>query len=146
SEPGRATEAPYRIDNLLGTTTVKVNQTQNGAQWNLLGTFGFDVGTAGSIALRNSASGTVSADAVCFVRIGDAPLTVPADYTVTGTLFETDFETDQSPHFTIVARGAGHSLIDFQFDYSTFSQANGGHPQSIPQAPGGSGTRALKLA
>src|SRR5690606_37292438 len=30
SDPGRATEAPYVIDNLLDTTTIKVDLTQDG--------------------------------------------------------------------------------------------------------------------
>jgi hypothetical protein len=148
SDAGRTTEAPYVIHSLLDTTTIRVDQTQNGGRWNLLGTFGFDEGTAGSVALHNSAPGTVSADAIRFVRVGDAPTVVPVDYVVTGTLYENDFEADSSGDFAVVHRNVSDNAVDFSYDYSTFSQAGGGIPASIPASPRttGDGTRALRMA
>ncbi len=43
----RATNVPVDINHSGGTETVTVNQQTNGSQWNLLGTFQFDAGTAG---------------------------------------------------------------------------------------------------
>ncbi len=148
SDGDRTTAAPYVIENMLDTVTVEVDQTQNGGQWNLLGTFGFEEGTGGSVSLHNTSTGTVSADAIRFVRIDEAPNVVPKEYVIVETLFETDFETDQSPNFVFAHRNATDNSVDFLYDYTTFSQAGGGFPQSIPPSPGspGGGTHALRLA
>ncbi len=52
------------------TTTVTVDQTTPGGQWELLGTFAFDAGTSGSVLIRTD--GTIShvvADAVKFTPV-----------------------------------------------------------------------------
>ncbi len=132
--PDRATAAPYVIQHAQGQDTVTVNQTLNGGQWVLLGSYPFQAGTAGSIQLSNSATGTVSADAIRVIRTGDM---VSTPYVVTGTLFETDFETDQSSKFTVAQHIAGDNSIDFSYDYSAVS---------IPQSPSSvTGTRALRV-
>jgi hypothetical protein len=148
SDADRTTAAPYTIDHMLDTSTVTVNQTQNGGKWNLLGIYGFEEGSIGSVSLANSSSGTVSADAVRFVRIGDAPTVVPAEYMVVDTLFETDFETDQSGNFALAHRSAADNAVNFLYDYGTFAQAGGGNPTSIPLSPGSGGVskRALRMA
>jgi len=63
-------------------------------------------------------------------------------------VFETNFETDQSGNFAIAEVVAGDNAIDFNYDYSTFSQAGGGIPESIPPSPfnTGTGTRAVRMA
>ncbi len=60
----RATDAPYTINYDGGSQTVDVNQEINGSQWNLLGTFPFDAGTAGSVVLSDNANEIAIADAI----------------------------------------------------------------------------------
>jgi hyaluronate lyase len=63
--PNRATNVPVDIQSSSGTATVTVNEQQNGGQWNLLGTYPFAAGTAGTVTIRNdSTNGYVVADAV----------------------------------------------------------------------------------
>ena len=61
--------APYTINYNSGSTTVRVNQTENGGQWNYLGTFNFSAGTSGSVVLSGDADGAyVIADAIRVVN------------------------------------------------------------------------------
>lgn len=64
----RATNAPFTITHDGGEETKRVNQQQNGGQWNELGTYAFTEGNAASITLTDDADGTVIADAVKLVR------------------------------------------------------------------------------
>ncbi len=148
TEAGRATNAPYEINYLNGSTTIYSNQTANGGKWNLLGIFPFDAGTSGSVTLRNGANGTVSADAIRFVRAADIPDPIDPGYVITGTVYQTDFGSDQSSNFTVSQMVAGDNSINFQYDYSTFSQQGGLFPTSIPQSPGSTGTdtKAMRVA
>ncbi len=145
SEAGRATAAPYVINHAGGQDTVTVNQTVNGGQWNLLGIYPFEAGTASTVKVSNQAPGTVSADAVRVVRVSEI---IDTPYVVTGTLFQTDFETDVSSKFTIAQHIAGDNNFNFNYDYSGFAQQGGGYPTSIPRSPSSpaGGTRALRLA
>ena len=61
--PNRATNAPYTIVHAGGSTTVLANQEAGGGTWFLLGTFGFDAGSA-TVTLTDQANDTVIADAV----------------------------------------------------------------------------------
>jgi len=60
----RATDAPYTITYNGGSDTIDVDQTTDGCDWNLLGTYPFVEGTAGSIVLSDDADGYLNADAV----------------------------------------------------------------------------------
>ena len=72
SNANRATNTPIDVAHVSGTTTVVVDQQQNGGQFNLLGTFSFDAGTAGSIQIRtDDTDGFVIADAVRLVLTGN---------------------------------------------------------------------------
>lgn len=74
SAGNRATQAPVDITFAQGTAGLTINQTTGGARWNLLGTFAFDPGSAGSLLLRNTdADGFVIADATQWVLAGPAP-------------------------------------------------------------------------
>jgi hypothetical protein len=67
-----ATHVAYDIHHAEGVTTVRVNQTERGGQWNLLGTFTF-VGGSHVVDVQNSSSqpgASVCADAVKFVPAG----------------------------------------------------------------------------
>jgi len=64
----RSTAVDYSITHRTGTATATVNQQANGGAWNLLGTYAFNAGTGGSVTVADNAVGSVSADAVKFVR------------------------------------------------------------------------------
>ncbi len=67
----RAMAAPYAVHHREGTTQVFRDQTANGSQWNLLGTFEFNPGNSGRVTLSDHVPGGqyVSADAVKFVLV-----------------------------------------------------------------------------
>ncbi len=75
----RSSSAPFTIQHLDGSTSVNANQSTNGSQWNLLGTYNFNAGSGGYIQLGDQTSQgvVVSADAVRLVRIGDLPSSQP---------------------------------------------------------------------
>ncbi|MFC1676079.1 LamG-like jellyroll fold domain-containing protein [Planctomycetota bacterium] len=63
----RSPSVPVQIQHVDGTTTVYVNQLQNGGKWNSLGQFSFDAGTSYNITITSQASPTSTcADAVRF--------------------------------------------------------------------------------
>jgi hypothetical protein len=69
----RASDARYTVNYSGGSQTFLINQQSGGGQWNTLGTFLFNAGTAGNVTLsdQSSAAGKiVIADAVRFVRQG----------------------------------------------------------------------------
>jgi|GEM_PF-3240442 len=69
SSSGRATAAPVDIDYDGGSTTVTVDQTEHGGQWNHIGTHPFTSGTGESVTIRNDGTSEyVIADAVNFAR------------------------------------------------------------------------------
>lgn len=149
ADAARATEAPYEIIHAGGTDIVTVNQRHNGAKWNVLGAYQFNAGTAGSVKLSNTATGSISADAIRFVKVVNVPGAIDdSTFTITSTLFETDFETDQSANFTLSHQNAADNSVNFNYDYSAYAQTGGIHPTIIPPSPNspGAGTKALRLA
>ena len=64
--PDRTDAARYTVTHAGGTTDVLVNQTIGGGTWVYIGTFEFEAGRAGSVALAAPAGGVLSADAVRF--------------------------------------------------------------------------------
>lgn len=62
----RPTDSVYQITHSGGTANVPADQTANGGQWNLLGTYAF--GSTGTVRLLSSANGTdgTAADAIRF--------------------------------------------------------------------------------
>ena len=86
SAPTRSTTVRYTVSYAGGTRVFTVDQQFGGGQWQLLGTFPFTSGTAGSVEV-SGASGKVSADAVRFVPAGVAgALTVTKVGTGSGTV------------------------------------------------------------
>ncbi|MCP4001679.1 MAG: hypothetical protein GY727_12280, partial [Gammaproteobacteria bacterium] len=61
----RATDATYSVHHTSGTTDISVNQTQNGGDWQLLGTF--DLDSSSTVTLNDQANGYVIADALYFI-------------------------------------------------------------------------------
>ncbi|MFA6288112.1 MAG: hypothetical protein WC661_12075 [Opitutaceae bacterium] len=82
----RATNVPVDIVKADGTTaTVTVDQTVNGGQWNLLGTYALSKTTA-SVKIRTTGTnGAVIADAVRFTPIADEIIVDNANCTKVGT-------------------------------------------------------------
>lgn len=72
--PNRATNAKYTVNHAGGSNVVVVNQEAGGGQWNLLGSYSFDAGTA-TVSLSDDANDYVIADAVMIVPPGAAPPT-----------------------------------------------------------------------
>ncbi len=70
ADPTHATNAPYTVHYAGGTTSVTMNQTQNGGDWNLLGTFTLDPALNPKVVLSDQANGVVVADAVLVVPSG----------------------------------------------------------------------------
>ena len=69
ANPDRPTDVSYLITHSGGTATRNnINQTQNGSQWNLLGTYTF--GTTGTVRVQSGGTGTEGtvADAIRFVK------------------------------------------------------------------------------
>jgi len=61
----RATSVPIDIDHYRGSDTVTVDQTQNGSQWNKIGSYELSPTNDDSVTIRNDGtSGYVIADAV----------------------------------------------------------------------------------
>uniref|UniRef100_UPI00384B7640 golvesin C-terminal-like domain-containing protein n=1 Tax=Neorhodopirellula lusitana TaxID=445327 RepID=UPI00384B7640 len=70
SDSGRATNASFDIVHAGGTTTVNVDQTQNGGEFQSLGIFTFDAGQSQWVAVRTlGTSGSVVADAIRWVPV-----------------------------------------------------------------------------
>jgi hypothetical protein len=69
SGSNRPAAVPHDVAHAGGTATVFVNQTVNGSQWVLLGTFSFAAGNSGTVTIRNAGTTNrfVIADAVRFV-------------------------------------------------------------------------------
>ena len=79
--------ASYTVHYAGGTTVVPMNQTQNGGQWNLLGTFTLNPASNPMVELSDQANGRVVADAVMVVPSGVS--TDHVTYTPTLTSSET---------------------------------------------------------
>ena len=62
--------ATYTVHSAGGATIVPINQTQNGGQWNLLGTFTLNPALAQKVELFDQPNGRVVADAVMVVASG----------------------------------------------------------------------------
>jgi RHS repeat-associated protein len=70
ADAANATNASYTVHYAGGTTVVPMNQTQNGGQWNLLGTFTLNPASNPMVELSDQANGRVVADAVMVVPSG----------------------------------------------------------------------------
>ena len=69
---GRPTNAPLEIQSADSITQITIDQTQNGAMWNYLGTYRFSTGTLGYVKLSAASVGSTIADAVLFEDISSA--------------------------------------------------------------------------
>ncbi|MBL9134820.1 MAG: S8 family serine peptidase [Verrucomicrobiales bacterium] len=71
----RASNVPVDVIHAAGTTTVVLNQRLGGSAWFSLGTFNFNVGTAGRVRIRTTGTdGFVIADAIRLVAPAVSPV------------------------------------------------------------------------
>ena len=72
SYTNRATNVPIDINGSDGTTTVTVNQQENGGEWVLLTEKEFTAGSSGSVQIRTDGTdGYVIADGIRLIRVGN---------------------------------------------------------------------------
>lgn len=91
AHPNRSSAAQVHIVHKDGVTEVQVDQRQNGAQWNLLGQFEFEAGTAGYVRLF-SAPGYTIFEAVRFELVGAPAIPAGIDLDVSHPEFTTTGE------------------------------------------------------
>ncbi|HXJ56071.1 MAG TPA: immunoglobulin domain-containing protein [Verrucomicrobiae bacterium] len=107
--PDHAIVVPHLISHQGGIAAVLVDQHLNGGQWNPLGTFSFDVGTAGSVRITDEAGdlGSVIADAIRFVHVPAPPLLVaqPQNQTVV---------VGQDAEFSVLVQGAAPWVFQWE--------------------------------
>ena len=93
-----ATNVPVDVMHDGGTSTVSVDESTNGGQWNLIGTYDFTAGTGGVTIRAKGTTSYVVADAVRFLRIGDiSAIEVIVDNTsatVTGDWMTSSYRPD----------------------------------------------------
>ncbi len=120
----RRTSVPYDIIHKTGTSTVNVNQKQNGGTWQKLGaprTFG----SQATIRIRSLGNGTTSADAIKLVYVGNNTTTGYTAAVKTGSVVL---------NWTApTARADGTALSLSQIaDYTVYyGTAKGNYPNSI---------------
>ncbi|MDB4055846.1 hypothetical protein N9496_07675, partial [Akkermansiaceae bacterium] len=110
SGSNRAANAPVAINHSGGTFNTTVDQTSNGSQWNLLGTFSFNAGSAGNLVLSTTGtSGFVIADAARFVRVAPAITSSESssESSLTGSSAITSNNSYQLASGDLVSGGAG---------------------------------------
>jgi len=78
----RSTSVPVEIEHAHGTTTVYVNQQENGGQWNSLGIFWFEAGLSYNVTITaQPGPSSTCADAVKFVKTSEPGANPPiADF------------------------------------------------------------------
>jgi hypothetical protein len=74
-----ASNVGFTIHHANGSTSLTVDQSKNDGKWNGLGTFDFNVGTSGNVAISAvGANGSIIADAIKFVyKGGSTPVDPP---------------------------------------------------------------------
>jgi RHS repeat-associated protein len=122
--PNRATDAKYTVTHAFGGTEVVVNQEAGGGNWNLLGTFDFNAGTA-SVGLTDQANGYVIADSVMLVPPGASPNTATWMPNVA-----------QAGQYAIYTRWTQHTNRATNATY-TVTHANGSSAISVNQQQSG---------
>lgn len=81
SDPNRANDTPIVVRHLDGEDTVRVNQTANGAAWNLVGAYTFSADSSDAVIVSNAATTNfyVVADAVRFVSYDPSIVGLPGE-------------------------------------------------------------------
>lgn len=116
---GAATSASYQVAYSGGTATATVDQTQNAGTWVKLGSWAFSqAGTGQQVALSQSSTGTVSADAVKVVRDNSGE---------TNTATETySYGYDASGQLTSVSdSGNGSAQVSYAVAYDQAGETTG---------------------
>jgi len=134
----RADNAPYTVTHASGSTVVPVNQKVNGEFWVSLGSFLFDAGTSGAVALSNGAGpSVVIADAVRFIEVGEPE---PEYRAFWADAFQQGFKTQSQVDDMIARAVAGNYnviLAEVLAYHDNATNAHGAYWDSdiIPRAP-----------
>jgi PKD repeat protein len=124
----RASNAPYTINNALGSSTVQVNQRVNGGQWNELGDYYFENKT-NSIVLTDKANGTVVADAVRLLFISELPPPPIAD-------FKTESQFGEAPFVVQFIDQSTGFISSWHWDFGDYETSTEQNPQHTYTNPG----------
>ena len=112
-----ATNVPVDVTHDAGTHTVSVDESTNGGQWNLVGTYDFTAGTGGVTIRTDGTTSHVAADAVRFLRVGDiVALTVTVDPLTTA---------DTTPELTGTVSNSA-ATVQVTVDGNTYAATNNG--------------------
>ncbi|TCS36716.1 RHS repeat-associated protein [Reinekea marinisedimentorum] len=117
SHGNRASNAPYTIYHVGGSTTVEVNQTTNGGSWVSLGAYDLDENS--SIVLSNNADGYVIADGIMVVNeleleypIANWPITIAESGTYNLYANWTSNSNRASNAVYTVSSGDNHYIVE----------------------------------
>lgn len=148
----RPTNTPVDIVHNAGTTRILVNQRLSSGGWSKILTTNFNVGTNGSVIIRNdgTAAGTfVVADGVKFVPVGSAapPTGPPLVEIVASDAVAEEFGTNRA-RFALVRSGGDTNLPALTVNYSVTGSATSGSdfltlPGSITFSAGAQATNIL---
>ena len=127
----RANNTPVTLFYSGGASNYILNQQINGATWNLLGTFLFDAGTAGSILTENvGTTGYVIADAAMWVL--DTPPAPPRVEIIASDAIASE-DAGNSARFTVVRSGDAAAALTVNYAMSGTATPGADYP-----APAGS--------
>lgn len=127
SSSGRADNVPVTINHAGGATQVMVDQTANGGDWVLLGTYNFATGTTGNVVVSTTGtSGHVIVDAVQFAPVSEGQV---VDIIVDST----DSEAILTGNWTASTNVGGYFGANYLHDNS--SEKGGKSVRYIPNIP-----------
>lgn len=130
----RTTIAPHIINYHGGSTTVTVNQQNNHAQWNLIGTYTFTTGSSGYVRITDNFienAMQVMADAIRFKNVGSIAPQIVTPPTSQTNLYGT------TAVFSVLPSGTGPF---------TYQWKKGGSPLSNVGNVSGANLRTLSLS
>ncbi|GAK59410.1 fibronectin type III domain protein [Candidatus Vecturithrix granuli] len=119
----RASNAPYTINHANGATKVVVDQRSNGGQWNPLGTYQFQAGTA-TVVLSNDADNNPVADAVKLESVS-----IKADFVAGPLIGVAPLEVS----FTDQSQG---TITNWLWEFGDGTTSREQHPTHIYSTPG----------
>lgn len=129
ADTNRANNVPVDIIHAGGTTTVTVNQTANGGQWNSLGIYTFNGGSSEGVKIRTTGTTNyVIADAARFISDGSSA--TPTEE----TLDNNDSEVTKNGSWSASTSAGGYIGSDYLHDGNTAkgSKSVDYEPQLVP--------------
>jgi PKD repeat protein/predicted glutamine amidotransferase len=120
---GRATNAPYTINNVWGNVTVRVNQRLNGNQWNTLGEYYFDEGNYW-VVLTDNTDGTTVADAIKINFLYIEPPPLEAD-------FSSDVTSGEPPLTVQFTDQSNGNITEWHWDFGDSETSTEQNPTHV---------------